>query len=216
MSPCIKLDRNIVVVSRERLLFDDEFEGFRTANELDYQSRILTSYEWMRRRDAESDPRYKQPICCAIVVNRSDETVFVAQKLKGSSESRLHGTWSCCIGGHIEEEDVAGEGTILEQGFLRERDEELILSDPPPVQLFGYLNDDSSEVSKVHFGVMYLVALDSSDCRLRDETLAHGSFQTLHALETMCVPPHNVVDDWARFMIAPLKAYFASVGAHSV
>lgn len=206
-----KLDRDVLVVSRDSLLSDGAFHGFRHASEADYQARILSSSSFMRRRDAEDDPRYKQPICCAVVVNRFDQTVFVCQKMKGSSEARLHGTWSCCIGGHIEEED-AKEGTnILEQGFIRERDEELAIGQLPPIQLFGYLNDDSSEVSKVHFGVMYLVPLDSPDCRLRDETLAHGSFRTLEELERMTVPPHNVVDDWGRFMISPLKAYFKNI-----
>lgn len=206
-----KLDKNVLVVSRDMLLADGDFCGFRFAHEVDYQSRILQSHSYMRRRDAEVDVHYKQPICCAIVVNRSDRTVFVCQKLKSASETRLHGTWSCCIGGHVEDEDVRGAENILEQGFIRERDEELVIASLPPIQLFGYLNDDTSEVSKVHFGVMYLVPLDSPDCRLADETLAHGSFRTLEELEKMCVPPHNVVDDWARFMIAPLKEYFATL-----
>lgn len=201
----------MMIVQRATLLDPDEFQGFRLAKDVDYRSRILSSYTYMRRGDAEEDERYKQPICCAIVVNRANRTVFVCQKMKNSSESRLHGTWSCCIGGHIEEEDERGLNGVLEQGFIRERDEELVIASPPPVQLFGYLNDDSSAVSRVHFGIMYLIPLDSPDCALRDETLAHGSFRALEELEAICVPPHNVIDDWARFMIVPLREYFSAL-----
>lgn len=211
-----KLDKNVLVIARDALLADGDFQGFRSVDEIDYQSRILQSHSFLRRRDAEIDTRYKQPICCAIVVNRSDCTVFVSQKMQNASETRLHGTWSCCIGGHVEEEDVVGAENILEQGFIRERDEELIISSLPPVQLFGYLNDDSNEVGRVHFGVIYLVPLDSADCQLADETMAHGAFRSLSELEEMCVPPHNVVDDWCRFMIAPLRQYFDSLTVASI
>lgn len=203
-----KFDRDVLVVPRSALFTNGDFSGFRSASEIDYQSRILASSFFMRRGDAEQNPTYKQPICCAIVVNRTDQTVFICQKMKGASESRLHGTWSCCIGGHIEKQDINSVRAILEQGFIRERDEELEIIDPPLPRLFGYLNDDSTEVSKVHFGVMYLVELAAPSCRLRDETLAHGSFRSIVEIESMMIPPYNVVDDWGRYMVEPLKRYF--------
>lgn len=206
-----KFDRKVLVVPREALFLDGSFSGFRPVDEIDYQSRILASSFFMRRGDAEKNATYKQPICCAIVVSCTDHTVFICQKMKGASESRLHGTWSCCIGGHIEEEDMSGARNVLEQGFIREREEELEISNPPQSRLFGYLNDDSTEVSKVHFGVMYLVELDSPACRLRDDTLAYGSFRSIEEIESMMVPSHNVVDDWGRYMIEPLKKYFTAM-----
>lgn len=206
-----KLNRKVLVVAREALFLDGTFSGFRPASEVDYQSRILASSFFMRRGDAEENPKFKQPICCAVVVNRADHTVFLCKKLKEASEERLHGTWSCCIGGHIEEQDSYGPRNVLEQGFIRERDEELEIVDPPRLRLFGYLNDDSTDVSKVHFGVIYLVELKTPSCQLRDTTLAYGSFRSIEDIESMMIQPHSVVDDWGRHMIDPLKQYMSQI-----
>ncbi|MBI4250396.1 hypothetical protein HY622_02300 [Candidatus Uhrbacteria bacterium] len=210
-NPENKFDRKVLVIPRETLFQEGSFSGFRAAGTIDYRSRILASSSFTRRGDAEQDPRFKQPICCAVVLYRPSKTVFFCQKLKGASESRLHGTWSCCIGGHVEEEDAQGPRDILEQGFVRERDEELEIVDPPPPHLFGYLNDDSTEVSKVHFGVMYLVELATPVCRLRDTTLAHGSFRSIDEIESMITQQPQALDDWARLMIKPLKEHFPVV-----
>jgi len=203
-----KFDRKVLVIPRETLFQEESFSGFLPADSIDYRSRILASSFFMRRGDAEQDSRFKQPICCAIVAHRPSKTVFLCQKLQGASESRLHGTWSCCIGGHVEEQDLQDGRDVLEQGFIRERDEELEIIDPPQPRLFGYLNNDSTEVSKVHFGVMYLVELAAPVCQLRDTTLAHGSFRSIKEIKSMMAQQPQALDDWGRCMLEPLKEYF--------
>ncbi len=197
-----KLDVTIMVVSREKLFGSFEFQGYLPAAAHDYRSRILECAEYVRRGDAEQDARYKQPICCLIVVNRKEKKVFACQRNSGSTESRLHGTWSCCIGGHVEEAERNAKDPLY-ASLMREMDEELEIKRSGEPQLFGYLSDDSNEVGKVHIGLMYLV--ESDDCQLKDESLSHGTFLTPDELDS------RAADDWAKFMIQPLREYFLHV-----
>ena len=199
-----KLDVIIMAVPRGKLFEAHEFQGFLPAGAHDYHSRIVSYAEYIRRGDVESDASYKQPISCVIVVNRSAKKVFSCQRNSGSTESRLHGTWSCCIGGHVEESE-RGEADPLVSSLMREMEEELRLPAGAVPRTFGYLNDDSNEVGRHHIGLMYLLELDSGDCQLKDDTLSHGAFLTPEELES------RAADDWAKFMIAPLREYFEMV-----
>ena len=61
---------------------------------------ILKTYiEFVPRDIAEKDPAWKQIIPYIVVTN--DHQVFTTHRLKKSSESRLHGTISLGLGGHI-------------------------------------------------------------------------------------------------------------------
>jgi len=59
-----------MAVKREILFGNDYFEGFRPANVVDYKSRILENFEWVKRSYAEKNPQYKQPIGYSIIVNQ--------------------------------------------------------------------------------------------------------------------------------------------------
>src|SRR3989344_7918816 len=105
-----KEDQEILVVKR-KYLFDNNknyFNGFSSAENLNFISRILSNMEWKRRGDMEIDPSYKQPIAYCAIVNPESEKVFAYIRSKRDEhygEKRLQGKLSVGIGGHIEKRD---------------------------------------------------------------------------------------------------------------
>ena len=68
------------------LFQEGHFDGFRVHDEVDYETRILQNYKFMRRGDAEHDSSKKQPIAYALVVNPSLKEVFAYQRSKQDDE----------------------------------------------------------------------------------------------------------------------------------
>ncbi|RME72815.1 MAG: phosphoesterase, partial [Verrucomicrobia bacterium] len=61
-----------------------------------------TEPHWLPRPAAESDPTHKQWIPYILLCTRDD---LLAVYPRRGSETRLHGLWSCGIGGHINPVD---------------------------------------------------------------------------------------------------------------
>ena len=98
----------IMVTERELLFRGDHFEGFRPKNEVDYETRILLTYQWIRREEAEHNPTLKQPIGYGLIVNPSTKQIFAYRRSEEDakySEKRLQGDWSLGVGGHIDHID---------------------------------------------------------------------------------------------------------------
>ena len=68
------------------------------------------------------------------------------QRTRGGADARLHEHWSIGVGGHLN----LGDGDLL--GGLRR--EEVEADFEPQPRLVGLLNDDTTEVGRVHLGVV--------------------------------------------------------------
>jgi predicted NUDIX family phosphoesterase len=132
---------------------------------------------------AEVTPAWKQwiPYCVLRGVdpsspdrhNPSIHSIFQVRRSKGQSEARLHGLWSIGLGGHIEPEDqapMARGAEFFAAALRRELDEELHLRVPPACQprLVGLLNDDGTEVGRVHAGLVYVLDVPLPAAQARD------------------------------------------------
>ena len=208
-----KEDMQIIVIERDKLFGDtseNHFEGFKHPIEIDYESKIIGNLKAMRRGDAEIDPRYKQPIGYMLVVNPKTKKIFAYQrssKDKDYGEKRLQGKWSWGVGGHIEPSD--GGKDILKGSMLREFIEEVeiegkVLGDP---KLLGYINYDNDDVSKVHFGILYLMEIDG-EVRPKDSEVAQGGLIDIDRIEEILSNENLVVEAWSRIAVEPLKKYF--------
>ncbi|MBF0378444.1 MAG: phosphoesterase [Desulfamplus sp.] len=140
----------------------------------DFRTNSL-KYHWVDRQIAEIDKTFKQ-IIPYIIIQADSGNLTAIYRRKGS-ENRLHGLWSIGIGGHINPldsqtcEHKTDFKKILYSGMTREFYEEIIIS--PQIafikkniftpQFLGIINDDLSEVGKVHFGVVFRVSVDSPD-----------------------------------------------------
>jgi predicted NUDIX family phosphoesterase len=220
-----KEEQTIMVVNRDKLFGEnrkDLFNGFSDYNGIDYESRIVYNYEWMRRgksdddiislesqgkKSAESDPRFKQPIAYCMIVNKRLNKVFAYQRSSGHNEDRLGGKISWGIGGHIEKLDVDNiDGTNpIQISMNRELTEEVDGLGEYKFKVLGYINDETNSVGQVHIGVLYIIETDSENIIPRDSEIEHGEFRSISELEKICEDTNFEVESWSRIAFEPLK-----------
>lgn len=181
-----------------RAVFDDwiSFRGFRSSDQPP-PSAWLDEARFLPRAAMEQDPSYKQLV--PYIVLRAGDLVFRYWRTKKSGESRLHHLYSIGIGGHINPLDdnlfSAGDDLMLEAA-LRELNEELRLSEAPRLAMAGFINDDDTEVGRVHLGVVFEARLSAPEVEINEQALGRGEWRPLHQL----------LDDveyesWSRFVI---------------
>ncbi len=164
-------DEQILVVPR-RLLDPRPARGFSPDGAAEFVRRIAAHGRYVRRADVEHVPAVKQIIPYAIV--RHARRVFLFQRTRAGGEARLHGKFSIGVGGHVTRGDVAGTGDPLAAGLRRELEEELRIGGRWSARLVGVLNDDSDPVGRVHFGLVHVVEVDSSDIAVREDDRLTG------------------------------------------
>jgi predicted NUDIX family phosphoesterase len=133
----------------------------------------------MARDSVENDPAFQQII--PYVVFRHDNQYFLTHRLRASSERRLRKQYSLGIGGHINPGDLEAGDPILD-GLKREWSEEVVYEGSFEAKLLGLLNDESSPVSKVHLGVVFLVDGDSPNISIRETDKLAGELLTLEEM----------------------------------
>lgn len=111
---------------------------------------------YLNRSDAEQDKNFKQLIPYVLVI--CNGRILRYRRGKGGQETRLHGLYSVGIGGHISEEDhtlfSAHQGYW--DGMRREIMEEVAVEEVKESTV-AVINDDSTEVGYVHFGVVHVM-----------------------------------------------------------
>lgn len=112
--------------------------------------------EWIERAEAEKNCNYKQLIPYCVFVSADKK---IACYPRHGSENRLHGLYSCGIGGHIEETDKSEylEDTI-QNGLVRELSEEIkdFKRKETRLKYCGIINEVENEVGLVHLGIVYV------------------------------------------------------------
>ncbi len=157
------------------------FQGF--CPDVDrYLSSLLdpahTSYR--PRPEMERDPSYKQliPYC----IFQFEDKIFHYQRGTAQGEARLHGKRSIGVGGHISAEDEAAP-SAYEEGMRREIAEEVFLESRIRQECIGLINDDETEVGRVHLGVVHRFHLDSPKVRPREESMIETGFAAIADLQ---------------------------------
>jgi predicted NUDIX family phosphoesterase len=115
---------------------------------------------WLPRHRAETDPGHKQWIAYGILEDSVGR--FASYPRKGG-EARLHGLRSLGIGGHVNPVDAPAPFdwlTALHQGFARELAEEYPAATVGVTRLLGIVNEDTSQVGRVHLGLVFHHRLD--------------------------------------------------------
>lgn len=169
----------VLCVKREDIFPDGAWHGFVTDGLERHQAVIREQHFFMPRAQVEDDPGYQQII--PYVVFRHAERYLLTHRLRASSERRLRKQYSLGVGGHINPGDLEGGDPILD-GLKREWEEEVVYDGRFEARLLGLLNDESSPVSKVHLGVVFLVDGDSPDIRIRETDKLAGELLTLNEM----------------------------------
>jgi len=160
----------------------------------------LLQYRQFADRDkAETNPSLKQII--PYVVLRSHRLVFRYWRTKRAGESRLRHLYSVGLGGHINERDInlysLTEQEILSEAAMRELREEVDLPAGVSLEFAGLLNDDETEVGRVHLGFVFVCKVDRSTVRIRETgALGRGEWLPLRRLQDGVV-----YESWSDILI---------------
>jgi predicted NUDIX family phosphoesterase len=173
-------EEQVMVVPTQRFHDCGYFQGFTSESEK-YLDQLLdaTQTQYLPRAQMEQDPSFKQliPYCIFQHVDHDGAvSVFQYTRGKGQGESRLHSKRSVGIGGHISTLD-AGESSPYEEGMRRELEEEIIINTPYRQELVGLINDDETEVGKVHLGVVHLFTVESQDIAPNEDDICETGFR---------------------------------------
>jgi predicted NUDIX family phosphoesterase len=166
----------VLCVRREDIFPDGAWHGFVSDRLDERQAVIRKQHFFMARAKVEDDPNYQQII--PYVVFRHGDRYFLTHRLRASSEKRLRKQYSLGLGGHINPGDLEA-GDPIQDGLKREWEEEVIYDGSFETKLIGLLNDESSPVSKVHLGVVFLVDGDTPNIAIRETDKLAGELLTL-------------------------------------
>lgn len=160
-------------------------EFISTANKEDFVSVFEaatdpTNLGWIERDAAESDSRYKQLIPYGLVFREAGSQVLRYFRGSGSAEERLRGKASLGLGGHVDksrsmsaavgrDSSESVMGGLLDD-LMREVSEEMVVHEVDfadgitadlsmDVSLSGFLIDNTTEVGRVHIGIVFSVEL---------------------------------------------------------
>jgi predicted NUDIX family phosphoesterase len=151
----------VMVVEREALQSVLVERGLVQDGTDDVFDVIVERHFFIDRPTAEVSPQYKQII--PYVVIRHGDRYFLLQRTPKQTESRLHHKLSLGIGGHINPDTPD-----LLEGLQKELDEEVTVGGDYDLTFVGILNDDTTDVGRVHLGAVYVLDAATDDVRVRE------------------------------------------------
>lgn len=205
-SPTTATTKSEQVLVFEAALLDKigRFQGtLKGPKVADYLKVILdpVNLKFVDRSQAETDLSLKQVIPYTLL--RKGLTFFAYRRTKAGGEDRLHDLWSIGVGGHINPIDGTPGVPSYDAAFARELSEEVGLAPTDFIEheVIGLVNDDSSELGKVHFGIVHLAHVTRNKLlATNDPALAEGDFQYLSELRHWPYPMEN----WSRLVLEQL------------
>lgn len=175
---------NVLVIRRS--LFDElgSFQGLNFEPQK-YLKALLSrgSNFFISRPEAEIDPSYKQIIPYALI--SFENTVLHYVRGKKAGEQRLVAKGSVGIGGHMNESDeslFALDEHAYRTGVEREVNEEIMIATSFEDRIVALLNDDSTEVGRVHLGIVHVFKLKEPNVQKREAMITGLTFLTKEEL----------------------------------
>lgn len=194
------------VLGFPRALFDQlgAFQGFK-ADVGRYLPAILDpkNNSFRPRSEAETDPSFKQIIPYVVITDGDRILHYVRGKKSG--EQRLVAKGSIGIGGHINDEDhslfAVGEQAFRD-AVAREVGEELIIDGEFDAKPVGLINDDSTEVGKVHFGIVHVLKRTPEQVRKRESVITQLDFLSVADLRAR----RDALETWSQLCLEHIDA----------
>lgn len=150
------------------------------------------------RSKAEDDPSHKQIIPYAVFVCEGEILHYV--RGGSSGEKRLVAKASIGIGGHVNDSDeglFSFDAGTYHAAVRREIAEELRISCKWTERIAGMINDDSTEVGRVHLGVVHLVDLESRAVEPGEKAIARLGFSPPAELRSRI----EEFETWSQFIL---------------
>lgn len=197
-----------------RLLLEDlgVFQGLSL--EVEKYLPVLTAPDnilYLNRSDAEKDRRYKQLIPYVLIL--CGQRILRYRRGKGGQETRLHGLYSVGIGGHISEEDhgLFSNAFGYHEGMRRELMEEVAIDELNEAAV-AVINDDSTEVGFVHFGVVHILRVATEEIVGRRSGILNPEFIPIAAA---AADPAGY-ESWSRICLEHIDELLAKAAAAGV
>jgi predicted NUDIX family phosphoesterase len=195
-------DENIMVIKRE--LFDQlgSFHGL-SFDVNRYLDAILSRGNnfFLPRGRAESDPTHKQIIPYVVIAHGDNVLHYVRGKKAG--EQRLVAKGSIGIGGHLNDSDeslFAWDEAAYRAGVEREVNEEIRIGTAFEDKIVALLNDDSTEVGRVHLGVVHVFKLSEPNVDKREAMITNISFLSKGEL----IKRRDNLETWSQLCVDSL------------
>lgn len=196
--------REEMVLAIRRELFDrlGAFQGLNF--EVEHYLPALLSREhnfFVPRSRAEQDPGCKQIIPYVILTHGGKVLHYVRGKKGG--EQRLVAKGSIGIGGHLNDADenlFSYDLEAYQAGVRREVEEELLVQTPYCNRIRALLNDDSTEVGRVHLGIVHVFELEAPLVSKREAAITQPWFLTPAALQDR----FDQLETWSQLCLARL------------
>lgn len=200
-------EENVLVVRRS--LFDEigSFQGlnFETGK---YLKPLLSRGNnfFLPRAQAENDPTHKQIIPYALIVH--GDTVLHYVRGKKAGEQRLVAKGSIGIGGHMNDSDeslFAWDENAYRAGVEREVNEEIEIPTTFDDRIVALLNDDSTEVGRVHLGIVHVFRLAEPKVQKRESMITNVA---LLSREELLARRENL-ETWSQLCVDSLDRLLA-------
>jgi len=202
------------VLCFERKLLEDlgMFQGLSL--EVAKYLPVLTSsshFVYLNRSEAEQDKRYKQLIPYVLLI--CNDRLLRYRRGRGGEETRLRGLYSIGVGGHISEEDhvLFSKDFGYKEGMLREVREEVAIEQVKEATV-AMINDDSTEVGYVHFGIVHVMQVASETVAGRRNGIVSPEFIPI----TKALEEASSYESWSRLCLENLDILLRKAAAAGI
>jgi predicted NUDIX family phosphoesterase len=192
-------EENILVIKRE--LFDrlGSFHGLNF-DPPRYLGTILSRGNnfFLSRAKAETDPSHKQIIPYVLIAHADKVLHYVRGKKAG--EQRLVAKGSIGIGGHLNDMDeslFAWDEAAYRAGVEREVNEEIRIGSGFEDKIVALLNDDTTEVGRVHLGVVHVFRLEQPQVEKREAMITNLGFLNADELRLR----RDTLETWSQLCV---------------
>src|SRR5213596_4134040 len=196
-------NENVLVVRRS--LFDQlgSFQGLNFEPQK-YLNAFLSRGNnfYLPRPEAEINPAYKQIIPYALIAFQNKLVYYVRGKKAG--EQRLVAKGSIGIGGHMNEADeslFALDEAAYRAGVEREVNEEIKIDSPFEDRIVALLNDDTTEVGRVHLGIIHVFKLAEPKVQKREAMITELTFLPREEL----LARRETMETWSQICLDSLE-----------
>lgn len=183
------MSEQVMVVERDILARDLVECGLMVDNTDEMFERIQELHFFIDRPTAEESPQYKQIIPYVLI--RHEGSYFLLQRTQKQTESRLHLKLSLGIGGHINPDTP----DILD-GLQKELEEEVEVNGDYDLGFIGILNDDTTDVGRVHLGAVFVLESHSGDVRVRETEKMTGRWAQVEELAAV----RESMESWSQIV----------------
>ncbi|MHB8718315.1 MAG: hypothetical protein ACYDAC_05425 [Candidatus Dormibacteria bacterium] len=201
---------DVLCVPRRTIFPDGAWHGLVTQG-LERVLRTIRAASEYRPRDlVEDDPSMQQIIPYCVVHHPHDDTWLLTRRLRRSSEKRLHHRYSLGVGGHVNPVDgISGDPVV--GGVMREWAEEVVCPEPATARLVAMLNDDTTPVSRVHLGLVFLVEPRAGTTSVREVDKLEGECLRLESMRVHYLS----MESWSQLVFDDLVGGATDRARHS-